>query len=352
MIPDPPVRSWQIEGFEKSRVGQLSAIRQALASVFDVAVPSQFAGDFKGDFAAHCGGHYVLSDLALSQCGLVRNPETLARSKFDFVGVSLVERGVVTGCATDDLIVAQRGDVYFLDLAQTSRLEMSADDNVTRSISLWISKTAILEAFALDNMLHGLVIKHSSPAGALIGASLGSFAKNVPNMAISEMNSLGDGLVALIAKVSEPALRNREATTVSPSLASFVTVRRYIDRNLASAALDVSSIAKNFGLSRASVYRLFEPVGGIASYIRKARLKRAYREITAAEFADQRIGQIAFRFGFSNVSTFNRLFLTTYGVSPSKARKRSRHPDEVPVLKSKPSSMKSLAASLAGIETR
>jgi AraC-like DNA-binding protein len=60
--------------------------------------------------------------------------------------------------------------------------------------------------------------------------------------------------------------------------------------------------------------------GGIANYIRKQRLNQAFQEIYAAEFANDRIGQIAYRFGFQNDNAFNRLFRATYGVSPREAR--------------------------------
>ena len=108
-------------------------------------------------------------------------------------------------------------------------------------------------------------------------------------------------------------------------LASFVTIRHHIDQTLRSPALGVETLATTFGLSRASLYRLFEPVGGVASYIRKSRLNRAYQDIVAAEYSNRRIGPIAYRLGFKNLSAFNRLFKETYGVSPKEARERAIH---------------------------
>ena len=108
-----------------------------------------------------------------------------------------------------------------------------------------------------------------------------------------------------------------------PNLTSFVTIRRYIEQNLRSSALNADGLAKTFGLSRASLYRLFEPVGGIASHIRKARLNRAYQEIVAPDLANQRIAPIVYRLGFKNLSAFNRLFKATYGLSPGEVRARA-----------------------------
>jgi AraC-like DNA-binding protein len=106
--------------------------------------------------------------------------------------------------------------------------------------------------------------------------------------------------------------------------ASFVTIRRHIDQHLRQPSLNADVLAKWFGLSRASLYRLFEPVGGVAFYIRKALLARASQEIAASDDSSHRIGPVAYRIGFKNVSAFNHLFNEHYGVKPGEAREFSR----------------------------
>ena len=104
-----------------------------------------------------------------------------------------------------------------------------------------------------------------------------ALAGSAPEMRLTDFDAIAEGLVALAAKSIAPALARAGDRVVPPPLASFVTVRRYIDRKLASPDLSANSIAAEFGLSRASLYRLFEPAGGIAKYIRKVRLSRAYQ---------------------------------------------------------------------------
>jgi AraC-like DNA-binding protein len=50
--------------------------------------------------------------------------------------------------------------------------------------------------------------------------------------------------------------------------------RRFFDTHLTSPALEADMLVGNFGLSRASLYRLFSPIGGVAAYIRRERLRR------------------------------------------------------------------------------
>ena len=171
--------------------------------------------------------------------------------------------------------------------------------------------------------MHGLGLKGTSPAGAVIGAGLRSLTAQADRMSVREMDALANGMIELAASAIAPILEGAAPSGVAVPLGSFVTIRRFIDRNLPSPKLGPEMIAKNFGLSRASLYRLFEPVDGVARYIRKRRLDQVFQEIIAPEFANQQIGQIANRFGFTNISAFSRLFRAVFGVSPRTAREAS-----------------------------
>jgi AraC-like DNA-binding protein len=217
-------------------------------------------------------------------------------------------------------IDARPGDVFLIDLSQTVNLQTSVRGGTTADITLWIPRARLLASISDEHALHGLGMKGTSPAGALVGASLRSLAEQADRMSVQEMDALANGVTELTASAIAPMLETAAVSGVAVPLASFVTIRRFVDRNLNSPELGPEMIANNFGLSRASLYRLFEPVGGIARYIRKQRLNQVFQEITAAELANQRIGQIAYRFGFKNISAFSRLFRATYGASPREAK--------------------------------
>jgi len=295
--------------------------RDALGEVFEIrATPSEIAG-FRGEIDVHASPHYVLSVTRRSPLSLVRRCTTGARGRF---AISLQIDGSTTGLAGDGPMQAEAGDVIFIDLTQAITMRESAPEGFVEGVTLWTARDRILPFVSDENALHGLVLKSESPAGVVISATLRAFAKTAPKMRLTDFDALADGLVALAAKSAAPALAQDRNVAASPPLATFVTIRRYIDRNLASPGLGADTIAAEFCLSRASLYRLFEPVGGIAKYIRKARLNRAFQEITAAELSNRRIGHIAYTLGFKNVSAFSRLFQEVYGVRPGEARKRAR----------------------------
>ncbi|HEY9568748.1 MAG TPA: helix-turn-helix transcriptional regulator, partial [Thalassobaculum sp.] len=105
-----------------------------------------------------------------------------------------------------------------------------------------------------------------------------------------------------------------------------VTARRLIDASLSDAGLTPDLLAQQLGVSRAKLYRMFEPVGGIAQYIRDRRLRRAMLELRDVEFRHHPIYEIALRAGFSSETTFGRAFRQRYEITPREARQQVTDP--------------------------
>jgi AraC-like DNA-binding protein len=319
--PPPSLRQLRLKPEHCGRAELFVQWRDALGEVFEVrATPAEIAA-FRG--VDRC-----------PRLGALRGE--LEPQFAPFAGSAVGERGRGSDC---NLPPYQRlgrwtrrrqadradpGDVMFVDLSQSLTMRQSAPDGLVDVVTLWTVRDRILPLVSDENALHGLIVRAETPAGAVIGATMRAFAGSASKMRLTDFDAVAEGLVALATKSIAPALARVGDAVVPPPLASFVTVRRYIDRKLASPDLNANSIAAEFGLSRASLYRLFEPAGGIAKYIRKVRLSRAYQEITAAEFSNRRIGFIAYQLGFKNVSAFSRLFHEVYGVTPGEARERAR----------------------------
>ena len=164
----------------------------------------------------------------------------------------------------------------------------SQPDTITEAISLWFPRARLQPALNNDEAIHGLVLKGDRPAGAIIGSSLAAFAAHAAEMTLAEMDIFGGAVIALIARAIVPELRAVDKVVAAVPM-TLNAIRHFIDQNLLSKDLEVDLIAANFGLSRASLYRLFAPIGGVAVYIRKQRLERAFQEIASAEYSNRRI---------------------------------------------------------------
>jgi AraC-like DNA-binding protein len=96
-------------------------------------------------------------------------------------------------------------------------------------------------------------------------------------------------------------------------------LRRLILDNLGAATLTPGRLAGMAGMSRSQLYRLFEPMGGVARFIQRERLRRVQRRL--ADPRERRsIATLAEDVGFFDPSSFSRAFRREFGCTPREGR--------------------------------
>ncbi len=309
-------KAFQLAGEARSGEQAWATWKAALA-VFDTSTDA--IGAFAADLSAHATDRLLLSRTTMSPVHLVRSATTIARTRLTHFVVKLVLNGGLEGFADARSVRAGPGDVIVLDLLQPIALR-SAENASTELLSLWFPQVRLQPALNNEEPVHGLLLKGDRPAGALAGNCLRALADHVASMSAREMDIFGGAVVGLIARAIVPDLKATKSS-IATAPVSLNVIRRFIDQNLLSKHLEVDLIAANFGLSRASLYRLFAPIGGVAVYMRKQKLDRAFQDIIVPEHAHKRIKAIAQLYGFDNFSAFTRLFRMTYGITPLMARR-------------------------------
>ncbi|MGV2864355.1 helix-turn-helix domain-containing protein [Achromobacter sp. ESBL13] len=102
-------------------------------------------------------------------------------------------------------------------------------------------------------------------------------------------------------------------------------VQQYIMENLHDPNLSPVSTAAVFRMSRRYLYNLFALASTTpAEFILGARLERSRDVLRDASQAARQIGDIAYRFGFSDAARFSHAFRKRFGASPSEYRREGR----------------------------
>ena len=120
--------------------------------------------------------------------------------------------------------------------------------------------------------------------------------------------------------VRERSIRSARVQTVLDRLASDASEPR----------LDPATLAARMGVSVRYLHRLLEPTGrSFAEHLLANRLERATGMLRDPACADLRIGEIAARAGFADISHFNRSFRRAFGDTPfgmrARAARRTSH---------------------------
>jgi AraC-like DNA-binding protein len=264
---------------------------------------------------------YQFADVAIvsghaSATTFERTAPLIARSGIDSISLLVYTKG---GCALDvegRAAEVRPGDVCFLDLSRP--INLRAPDY--ESLTLILPRAALAPHLADLDGLHGRVLQKSNPLNTILVNHLQTLFAQAPSLSAADGRAAAKGTAALIAAFAGPSANGRDAIARTESATSLHALRRFIEAHFHNMDLGPEFICRQLGISRAKLYRAFEPMGGVSHYILQRRLTLAYRMLVDPADADQRVGAIASRCGFGNVSVFNRAFRDAYAMSPTELR--------------------------------
>lgn len=127
--------------------------------------------------------------------------------------------------------------------------------------------------------------------------------------------NLYDQFLACV-KVALGAPPEREDVRTHARNALFDVICRFIETNLSDFELSVARLLHEFGVSRATLFRMFENQGGVRHYIRQRRAIRALLYVARHPYKRGVISTAAEQWGFSSAPNFNRIIRDLYGTSP------------------------------------
>ena len=113
-------------------------------------------------------------------------------------------------------------------------------------------------------------------------------------------------------------LKNNHIKVLSSRYEDFLTrFVELIEQKWNEEELNINSLIKQFGMSRAQFYRKIKDLTGHSpnNFIREIRLKNAVKMIEERKGS---ISEIAYESGFNNPSYFSRCFFKRYGIQPSE----------------------------------
>lgn len=200
------------------------------------------------------------------------------------------------------------------DLSRPSRRSVIPERN---SIIVSLSRDLVSAAHGATDLLHGHILEQG--AGALLGAHLRSLAEHAASVDEAAAAAIARGTAQLLAACIDPTRDRLERARSQVESATLGRARRYIGANLQRADLSPETVMRAVAVSRSTLFRLFEPFGGVARYVTAERLKAA-RRVLAGPDGHRRISEIARHCGFASDAQFSREFKRSFGMSPTDYR--------------------------------
>jgi AraC-like DNA-binding protein len=186
-----------------------------------------------------------------------------------------------------------------------------------------ISHTVIIPRAALDRALPRSVDLHGYLPGGVLGMLLAEHVRTLVRamheLTPAEAAAASQVTVSLVAAAITPSIETLGMAREAVEGALLRQAKQHVETHLLNLELSAESVCGAMKFSRATLYRLFEPLGGVSQYIKSRRLRRVHRLLSSAT---RRIPLevVAADHGFKTAAHFSRAFREQFGCSPSEVQ--------------------------------
>jgi AraC-like DNA-binding protein len=250
--------------------------------------------------------------------GFERSARHIRRDSVDHWVIRLALSGRSRFRSGATSVVAEPSSLLLFSLGEPFDGDRSDSDWV----SLYIPRDGFPELSAGLGLVGPGLLR--SPGAGLLADYIASLQRRLPGMTASQGPMLIEATRSMVAACLLTGLDRRIATPRDLATAQLERVRGIIRQNIASPSLAPRKICRLAGISRSQLYRLFEPHGGVARYVRGMRLRMAHAMLADPALSRLAIGAVAERTGFYDASAFSRVFQLEFGYAPREARAAAR----------------------------
>lgn len=254
----------------------------------------------------------VIHDRRLRAVSHGRTTDRVRRDDLNHFTVTLCLAGTMFGAGRQGFRRIRPGEIWLSDMSRP--VETRIED--ARLLTLAVAREVVEAVTARPADLNATIL--SASQSAPLAQSLLRFVARrdalSPHEAAAASGSVSDLIGDILGRPSAIDARRLERMAMA---------RRLVEAHLDEPDLDAELIAADLHLSRSTVYRLFQDLGGVAHYIQARRLQRLKRLLSARR-GESSIADIAALVGFASESHASRLFLHRYGLRPGAFRKQVR----------------------------
>lgn len=214
---------------------------------------------------------------------------------------------VVNGAAE---YVEQPGNIFAVNLAY--KIDAISEDSEV--LLLVLPRELVRREIPQLTDAMGGIFADGSASAQVFCHHMMALKHNLGRATVEETAAITQGTLGLLGAL----VQGGDVTASAAQQATLRTMCSFIDKHLRDPGLGVDNLCRQFRCSRATLYRLFKPLGGVREHIQRRRLMACFRAI--ATQGHRRIFDIALDFGFVSPSHFSNLFRDYFGMTPREAR--------------------------------
>lgn len=293
--------------------------RQAMSETFVPLTVGEVTDDkFRGFIRANWIGRLMVAELGSTAQDIHRTKRLIRQADAEYFQIGMVAHGVARLAQDDRQAVLRAGDCAVYETTRPFQWTFDGDWDAwvftfpRQSVQLSESERRLLTARRLDGRagITGVVSRFLLDLGRNNELLSGEQSERV----------LADATDLVLTLLSD-WVDDSDAARSSVQRSLMFRIKEYIDRRLSDPALGPVEIASAVNISTRYLHKLFEAEHrSVSQHVRGLRLERCRRDLLDPRLADRSISTIAFRWGFGDLSGFNRAFKDTFGATPREVR--------------------------------
>lgn len=214
--------------------------------------------------------------------------------------------------------IVSRGNFVIVDTSRPFRI----DTHAMRTNAVDISSTRMKELFPQVEALTSICIASHKGPGALLRNLVDELFDHASDMRDEAFDFVAEAIPYLTAGALATLPKANDALPSSTSHHHRTRIRRFVRLELRNRELNPEMIARCCDLSLRYVHQLFanEPAT-LMQWIWQERIARCRDDLLNRALRNKTISEIAYSWGFNDLSHFGRLFRAQFGKSPRVFRR-------------------------------
>lgn len=291
--------------------------RESISTLFDITAAPQSDND---DFNASVNSFLINNQVILSHCDtkaqrFERRPFKVANDKLDYYMIQTHLTGSQVMQVGSREVECRPGELMIIDLAE----QHDAITTDFTQLTLVVPRQLLSRHLLHPDSQEGRVLKADMALARLAVNHMKTLYSMLGGFSQAEALQIIEPTLLLMASALNGSMQKVENGGAGVAVSLLAAAKVHIERNL-HGALSADSLCAALGYSRSTLYRLFEPLGGVRAYIQERRLRRSAEALLADQHRHRRICDIAYNWGFVSEAHYSRAFRQRYDMSPTDAR--------------------------------
>jgi AraC-like DNA-binding protein len=243
-----------------------------------------------------------------------RTVKDIARSDADFYYLVLIRSGAMVLRQGDETSVMRAGEIGIMSGQEPGSI-CPASPRTAKYLTLAMVGDACTQLKGIESRLGRLIIPRTRGSDVL-RQCLSALANDFSEHSVDEAAALFTACTHLLTAQCW-SLSNAPKRPLPNHRAA--AMLRFVDGHIADPSLSVAMVADAQGVSQRRIHQMFAEVGStFGGYVTEWRVRCAAADIHSSQHP---IADIAYRHGFSELSTFRRAFRRSLGCTPTEFRR-------------------------------